>query len=417
MEKENMAMDFSTKKVENGRITQREETNSAIGSWSGYIYQGLCGVLVVLRMLKENKEAYKDYSLQLDAFEDFSILDERGQIVSMHQCKSDKNRKNYDDEFKKMKAKVKSLATQGKLREPDNPQCYFHCNQEVAIDADYNVTAYQFETEKTFCKPGNIQALIDVEVAELKNAETDTQAVRAALETIVNEDVLGTQQEYFDAPKTARLYIISRNKKIPFSRFVEVLDATIMRFNRGDFLIQMKQAYILGMETRAEEVENEEKIKQVELFTQRLRELNDDEMKEFIQRVNPKDKLEDTYQCWLQMTSDERLNYLYRLVTEIPLDINELHWKTRNSMQTPSTLGNDIPMTKASKLIYENQANLDFPWIYDWIVGHVEEHVEDIEEAAHIINKLDTESQTNNIFHIKKVGILTKAEKKNGAFD
>lgn len=143
MTKENMAIYNSTKKEENGCITQREETNSAIGSWSGYIYQGLCGVLVVLRMLKEDKEAYKGYSLQLDAFEDFSILDERGQIVSMHQCKSDKNRKNYDDEFKKMKAKVKSLAIQGKLRDPDNPQCYFHCNQEVAIDADYNVTAYQ----------------------------------------------------------------------------------------------------------------------------------------------------------------------------------------------------------------------------------------------------------------------------------
>ena len=209
MANEFIAMDNSTKKEENGSITQREETNSAIGSWSGYIYQGLCGVLVVLRMLKENKEACKEYSLQLDAFEDFSILDERDQIVSMHQCKSDKNRKNYDDEFKKMTAKVKSLATQGKLREPGNPQCYFHCNQEVAIDADYNVTAYQFETEKTFCKPGNIQSLIDVEVAELKNAETDTQAVRAALETIVNEDVLGTQQEYFDAPKTAKLYITS----------------------------------------------------------------------------------------------------------------------------------------------------------------------------------------------------------------
>lgn len=410
-------MDNPTKKEEKGSITQREETNSAIGSWSGYIYQGLCGVLVVLRMLKENKEACKEYSLQLDAFEDFSILDERDQIVSMHQCKSDKNRKNYDDEFMKMKAKVKSLATQGKLREPDNPQCYFHCNQEVTIGEDYNVSAYQFEAAKTLCEPGNIQALIDVEVAELKNAESDTQAVRAALETIVNEDVLGTQQKFFDAPKTARLYVISRDRKIPFSRFSEVLNATIIKFNRGDFLIQMKQAYILGMETRVEEAENGEEIKQVELFTQRLRELNDDEMKEFIQRVNPKDKLEGTYQCWHQITSTERLNYLYRLVTEIPLDIKELHWKTRNSMQTPSTLGNDIPMTKASKLIYENQANLDFPWIYDWIVGHVEEHVEDIEEAAHIINKLDTESQTNNIFHIKKVGILTKAEKKHGEFD
>lgn len=410
-------MDNSTKKEVIDAITHREETNSAIGSWSGYIYQGLCGILVVLRMLKENKEAYMGYSLQLDAYEDFSILDEHDLIVSMHQCKSDKKKKNYDDEFNKMKAKVESLASQGKLRDPAKPQCYFHCNQKVSIDADYNVSAYQFEPEKTYCEPGNIQTLIDVEVDEIKNADSDTQAVRAALETIVNEDVLNTQQKFFDSSKTARLFEISRNKKIPFPRFAEVLDATIMRFNSENFLIQMKQAYILGMEKQATESENDEEKKQIELFTQRLRELSDEEMKKFIQRVNPKDKLEDTYQCWRQITSQERLNYLYNLVTEIPLDIHALHWETANSKQTPSTLGNDMKVTKASKLIYENQANLDFPWIYDWIVGHVDEHVEDIEESAHIINKVDADAQTNNIFHIKKVGILTKTEKKNGEFD
>ena len=68
MANEFIAMDNSTKKEENGSITQREETNSAIGSWSGYIYQGLCGVLVVLRMLKENKEACKEYSVQLNIY-------------------------------------------------------------------------------------------------------------------------------------------------------------------------------------------------------------------------------------------------------------------------------------------------------------------------------------------------------------
>lgn len=416
MRKDDNTAEKSEKKDATPAISHREETNSAIGSWSGYIYQGLCGILVVLRMLKANATACKDYSLQLDGFEDFSILDEQGKIVSMHQCKSDKNRTNYDEEFKKMKAKVDGLAAQGKLQNPAASRCYFHCNRQVAIAAGYNVTAYQFEAGKNYCEPGKIQALLDAEVAMLKKAEADAQSVRAALETIVNGEVLSTQQAYFDASKT-KLYEIAQSRKIPFAWFSETLEKTLMSFAPGDFLMQMKQAYILGMEDRVAEEEDEEIRERVGLFTQRLRELSNDEMRKFLQRVNPKDKLEDTHQCWHDITTGERLNYLYNLVMEFPLDTNALHWETAKSRQTPSTLGSDMGMDKVSKRIYENQANLDFPWIYDWIVGHVDEHVDNIEDAAHVINKMEAESESKNIFHIKKVGILTKKEKRDGTFD
>ncbi len=68
MGKEDKALERPVKVDAKSAISHREETNSAIGSWSGYIYQGLCGILVVLRMLKSNAAAYKDYSLQLDGF-------------------------------------------------------------------------------------------------------------------------------------------------------------------------------------------------------------------------------------------------------------------------------------------------------------------------------------------------------------
>lgn len=399
-------------------ISSREETNSAIGSWSGYIYQGLCGLLVVLRMLKSNRDGYKDYALQLDAYEDFSILDDKGRIYSLHQCKSDKNRTNYDDEFTKMKAKADTLAVEGKLQDAANRKCYFHCNRQVTIAAGCGVEAYSFDPGKTYCEPWSIQGLLDKEVEVLKNAESNTQALRAALETIVNGEVLQTQQDYFNAPKGAKLYEISRTKRIPFSLFEEKLKATILSYAEGDFIMQMKKAYILGVEELSTEDEEDENKEKAALFVQRLRELNENEMRQFLQRVNPKDKLEDTHQSWHNITAGERINYLYNLITEFPLDMKELHWQTTNSLQTPSTLGNDVKkIEKVSKMIYENQANLDFPWIYDWIVGHVDAHVDNIEESAHIINKTEADIQPTNIFHIKKVGILTIQEKRDGEFD
>ena len=161
---------------------------------------------------------------------------------------------------------------------------------------------------------------------------------------------------------------------------------------------------------------DEKKIEIIRSFTKRLLELSKEDMIKFIQRVNPKDKIEDSFQCLHDFTSKERLNVLYYLVTDIPLNSDALHWITENSIQTPSTLGNDIPVRKASALIYKNQANLDLPWIYDWIVGNVDGHIDNIEVASNVINKLE-EVSDNNIFHIKKVGILTKKEKQNGTFD
>ena len=38
-------------------VSHREEINSAIGTWSGFIYQGLCGILVALRMIEMVRRA------------------------------------------------------------------------------------------------------------------------------------------------------------------------------------------------------------------------------------------------------------------------------------------------------------------------------------------------------------------------
>ena len=251
----------------------------------------------------------------------------------------------------------------------------------------------------------------------MKKAGSDTHALRAALETIVNGDVLDTQQEFFKASKKDKLYEIARKKKIPFVSFLEVLERSIMSYNPGDFLLQMKEAYIIGMEKRALEDGDVKLLYTIRLFTKRLLELSNEDMTKFIQRVNPKDKVEDSYQCFHDITSSERLNHLFYLITEIPLNSESLDWITAKSLQTPSTLGHDIPARKASTLIYKNQANLDLPWIYDWIVGDVDEHVDNIEEAANVINKTAEVSDSKSIFNIKKVGILTKKEKKDGTFD
>ena len=62
-------------------VSSREQINSAIGTWSGFIYQGLCGILTALKMIEADSAGVAGYKLQLDGYEDFSILDGTDQIV------------------------------------------------------------------------------------------------------------------------------------------------------------------------------------------------------------------------------------------------------------------------------------------------------------------------------------------------
>ena len=39
-------------------IIPRELDNSALGSWAGYVYQGLCGIYHCIRLIVEDRDKY-----------------------------------------------------------------------------------------------------------------------------------------------------------------------------------------------------------------------------------------------------------------------------------------------------------------------------------------------------------------------
>lgn len=162
------------KKKNEGEVTvsPREQINSAIGTWSGFIYQGLCGILVSLRMIASDREGTAGYKLQLDGYEDFSILDDNDQIVSLHQCKSIKGRKDYEEDLVKMK-----LKRDGYTNLRTDTKNFFHCNEKVTIDATLSIEAYPFRVGQTNCGPGELKGIIKEEVEKLKKPESDSEII------------------------------------------------------------------------------------------------------------------------------------------------------------------------------------------------------------------------------------------------
>lgn len=72
------------------KITPRVLDNSALGSWAGYVYQGLCGIYHCIRLIGEDRDKYVGYKLFLDSYEDFAIMNDADKLVSLHQCKDEK---------------------------------------------------------------------------------------------------------------------------------------------------------------------------------------------------------------------------------------------------------------------------------------------------------------------------------------
>lgn len=408
-------MEDPKKKIEKEvTVSHREQINSAIGTWAGFIYQGLCGILVSLRMIEADKKGTAGYKLQLDGYEDFSILDDKDQIVSLHQCKSIKGRKDYVEELKKMK-----LKRDGYMNLRTDTKSFFHCNEKVTIDASLNIEAYPFKDGQTNCCPGELKDIIKEVVEELKKPESDSGAIVNRLEGLVNSNVLNTQQMYFD--KDEMLYVISRTRYVSFSDIATICFGTILSLDAADILNIIKSRYIVEFHERIDVNGGMDKLPHVEAFMMKFVGMNQDEMKLFMQRIHPMEKFDYSFQSLLYVCSEERIDLLYNLVQEFPLGRDGLHWITANSKQTPSTLADIKEIEYTCRKIYENRANFDAMWIYDWFVGRIDgkvkESVKDIRKMASQITDVEEPEAERSIFHEKTVGIMTINDKRNGKFD
>lgn len=393
-------------------LTDRKVINSAIGTWSGFIYQGLCGLLVALRMIENDSEGTKDYKLQLDGYEDFSILDGADQIVSLHQCKCIKGRKNYDADLVEMKEKRDKLTN---LRK--DSKSFFHCNEVVSIKAGLDIIAYPFTNVKTNCGPGEIKNIVLDVVRNLKAAGTKDVDVLAKLESLVNSKVLNTQQIYFETSN--KLYAIARSESIPFMDIKDICLTNYIMLNGEDVLTQIKTRYIDQFNERLDINGGIDEKQNVERFIVLFSEMDSEQMKSFMQRIHPREKFEYSLEGLINACSKERINRLFNLIKLFPFQ-SQLHWITPHSVQTPSTLEDDQELDLTCIQIYENRANFDAMWIYDWFVGKIDEKegsVDDIRGRIKEITKIDEPEIENSIFYEKKVGIMTIKDKQNGRFD
>lgn len=130
--------------------------DSAISSWSGYVYQGKVALYHSLKLLAESKYP-NGFKLQLDSVDDFAIYAD-GSVVSAHQVKgkASKYRSSYEIALKKS-----ALVTADKTK---NIERFFHVSAELDSTDDFTdsnsitVKFYDYNGKK-FCELNEIELI------------------------------------------------------------------------------------------------------------------------------------------------------------------------------------------------------------------------------------------------------------------
>ena len=267
--------------------------NTAISSWSGYVYQGKVALYHVLKNINNNT-----FTLQLDSLDDFAILDEQNNVISLHQVKAKKENRfsSYEKAFKQLKYGGEVI---------DCNKLYFHLTQNISdktvddIETEFSpIKIYPYDINR-FCEVNQIDNKIEDEIINLMSMEyfsddpskfTNEYAekVRIYLDNIVIKKLFEIHKIIHDGnlPETIAAY----DKRIEFSKFIEILSEDLNQKNLGDeyYLYKIKSdicryyqeyCYENGLDTN--------ELKRMNSFISFFRELEENDLIKFIKNIIP----------------------------------------------------------------------------------------------------------------------------------
>lgn len=407
----------------NETISTGKLENSALGSWAGYIYQGLCGLYHSIKLIGEDCDKYAGYKLYLDSYEDFAIMDGTGKLESLHQCKDEKSKTDYTDEYEKMRAKKKVLDTYALCAA--NCKLYFHANK--VVDTGKGIIQYPFTDTQNYCEPGVLIGLIHKVVASILGKEEPTvKKVVFSLIALIDQKVLDIHQRYI--PKTNRKTLREIAKEpascIEFNDILNRLfvEEDVFAFDRDSYVTRIKYKLIKDLLIICNDEDDEdmtdEKRSKALFLVESLRRMNVDDMESFLKRVHPINNVTArSLDAFANIASDTKALTLFNVISELDMLDDDLSWTTDKGKETPTSLNSDMSTSKLCKKILKNIINQDSLYEYDWLVGDVLENVDNIGNYLPSISDIEGKGKDGrSIFETKKVGLVTKRNKKDGNY-
>lgn len=389
--------------------------HSANASWSGFNYQGLCALHYALVLLKTDWDGNKSKKLNLEGYEDFSILDSNDLIISLHQCKCYNSPQNFTAECKKMHDKHEYWNNHNQLS-PYYDQMYFHTNQINTYFCGIN--SYKYNTKDGLCGSQQILDLINDEIATIiqqRNIAGSKDTKRCRLIDIIIHHVEELHEQQKQTKKD--MFEIAIAQSIPFDSLIKALEK-----DNDDLSVEEKartcRHYITfemnELLVNYPVIQNGSKV--IDFMTE-LDSLGDYSLIQFVRRLFPDEDILHSHIDELSIKSKERADSLFNVINEVndQIDYGKFDWENRGCKQSPSTLGSNIkPEVFCSKIV-KNSYSSDLRRDYRWIVGDIKYMVEDVDQGAMEITQIK-EKDYDDITQPNKIGLLDINSKNNGKY-
>lgn len=390
---------------------EKDLLHTAIASWAGFTYQGLCGVYHVLTLIKEDRESYKDYSISLDVYEDFAILNASGLVVSLHQCKDVKGITNFSDEQKKMKDKFRQYQSKGWLAE--GCSMFFHSATQVPCEE--GIEAYPYHNGDTYCSPNDILRLIEEMIKDIVPDNNDISTIVAILAAMVDAKVLYVHDVMHQTNELQK-YVAQRESIIYFRDIIDILFHTIhFSLPETDYFPFIRSKYSLEwlqLMSEAEEEELKVDKPKMENYITFLRNMGSVEGMELLKRILPHEKIAYSGNSLFRVVSPEKSSALFNVLHDVnqPLDADNFDWLVNNLRLSPTAVAanTDSEMKHVCRQIIDNCANLDCLREYDALVGNVHHSIDSISSETKLFSRMKKEGDERlhrSIFSTKDIGI------------
>lgn len=347
--------------------------NTAISSWSGFVYQGKVAIYHVLL-----ERANTNYTLQLDSLDDFAIIDANNHLVSLHQVKAKK-----ETHFSSYKEDFEKLHNGGDIL--NCSKLFFHLAKAIIdkniedIEADFNpIEVYKYDSIP-YCEVN----LIDTKIEELimstqprgRDNRDYASLVRKYLDNLITEKL-------FEIHRIIHLNLLSDEdaafkQRIPFRDFLDILneDLNLKVMNNDYYLYRIKNDICRYYEEYC--IENEplsDELSRMNDFMLFFESLQEKDLIKFIKNIIPHrtfkfESLSDYKNNSPQQTEiKDVFLYILHQIKQNPLYINRclLQWKKDNKSFSPTCIsGNPRNTEKICDQIINNALSTDLDLLFE----------------------------------------------------
>ena len=371
------------------------------------MYQGLCALCVAVEKILEDEENVREWYLNVEGYEDCAVLNDKREIVSLHQAKCYKDDKNFEDEFKKMEDK-RAYWHNKKICQPDIP-LLFHCN--LSSNYLHDVKAYTYEDGNSVKSHEDVWTHLGDLVekyAERNNIPGSSDVKTERLIAMMSEHITMLDEMAKD-PSNSNMQAISVERSISFASIINLLRSDKDRMTVAERV--RASVFYLRVCMEQFKFDNPEiDYAKVDRFTEALECMSTEEQERVVRKLFPDVNIAFGSNIFAEITNSYRFAFLRNIILKAnQMNDNDVQWRIIDGLAHPSTLGSGKSIKEHCMGIMRNKNSAsELLRDYRWIVGDIVGEIDDIEHGAGKITSTD-DANYDNITKPRKVG-LTDAD-------